>query len=95
MLTAIIPLVLVGVLVGLIVLSLVTRQGEPLIRLFGDAVIAGAGSILGIWLGLVLVGLIFGLIAGAFVAGCVSIGISLMEHASGTAFPLKWLVALR
>ena len=93
MLTSIIPFVLACGLVGLILSSVLVRRGEPRMRLFADAVVTGAGSVLGIWLGLALIGLILGLVTGAIVSGCVFLCARVMEHVTGVPFPLKSALA--
>jgi hypothetical protein len=59
-----IPLLLVGALLALAFVALL-RRSEGGLELFADAVWTWAGSVVGIWLGLAIVGLIVGALAAA------------------------------
>lgn len=85
-----IPLLLVGVLLAWAFVALL-RRSEGGLGLFADAVWTWAGSVVGIWLGLAIVGSALGLIVSAAVCAVVLGTVHLLQpHAP---WVLKLLLA--
>jgi len=76
-----IPLLLVGALLAWAFVALL-RQSEGGLALFADAIFTWAGSVVGIWLGLAIVGLVVGALAGALAFAVVLMAVHLLQPAA-------------
>jgi len=76
---SILPLVALGSLLIWAIFALLRHGGDGAFEHFADAVFTWAGSVVGIWLGLAIVGSILGLVCGVVVFTVVLGAIQLLQ----------------